>query len=38
MKNESKKNAWIKYDDNKVKEIFNFCDEYKSFKNSPNYR
>lgn len=31
MKNESKKNAWIKYDDNKVKEIFNFCDEYKSF-------
>lgn len=31
MKNKSEKNAWIKYDDDKVKEIFNFCEEYKTF-------
>lgn len=31
MNNKSKKNAWVKYDDEKVKEIFSFSDKYKSF-------
>ncbi len=31
MNKKSKKNAWIKYDDEKVKEVFNFSDKYKSF-------
>ena len=34
MKNEKKelnKNAWNKYDDKEVKEIFDFCDGYKNF-------
>ena len=31
MNNKSKKNAWVKYDDEKVKEIFSYSDKYKSF-------
>ena len=31
MNNKEKKNAWLKYDDEKVKEIFSFNDKYKSF-------
>ena len=31
MNNKSKKNAWVMYDDEKVKEIFSFSDKYKSF-------
>jgi aspartyl aminopeptidase len=34
MKNEKKeinKNAWNKYDDKKIKNIFKFCEEYKDF-------
>lgn len=31
MNNKPKKNAWIKYDDKKKKEIFDFSDKYKSF-------
>lgn len=31
MKDKAKKNAWIKYDDEKMKEVFSFSDKYKSF-------
>lgn len=31
MKKESNKNAWNKYDDKKIKQIFDFCEGYKTF-------